>query len=209
MRDGFIKVAAGAPKIRVGDCHHNAEAVFTLMREAAEQGVRVLVLPELCLTGATCGDLFFQSTLLKGAEEGLATVLAATRNLDMLTVVGLPLRDHFTGALYNCAVLIHRGAVLGVVPATNLTRAQKRWFSTLPAGEDRTVSLLGATQTASVRGVFRCSTLPELVIGVEVGEAPFAPVSPSAALAVENGATLILCPPPTGTMPPGPTIAAP
>ena len=88
MRDGFIKVAAGTPKIKVADCRHNAEQIFTLMREASRQGVRVLVLPELCLTGATCGDLFLQPTLLKGAEEGLATILEATRHLDMVTALG-------------------------------------------------------------------------------------------------------------------------
>ncbi len=72
MRDGFIKVAAGTPKIRVADCRYNAEQIFTLMREADKQGVKVLCLPELCLTGYTCGDLFLQDTLLRGAEEGLA-----------------------------------------------------------------------------------------------------------------------------------------
>ena len=93
MRDGFVKVAAGTPRIRVADCRHNAEEIFTLMREADKQGVKVLALPELCLTGYTCGDLFFQDTLLKGAEEGLATVLEATKNLDMIAAVGLPVRD--------------------------------------------------------------------------------------------------------------------
>ena len=92
MRDGFIKVAAGTPSIRVADCRYNAEQIFTLMREAARQGGRVLCLPELCLTGYTCGDLFFQDTLLKGAEEGLATILEATKGLDMVTAVGLPVR---------------------------------------------------------------------------------------------------------------------
>ena len=118
MRDGFIKVAAGTPKIRVGDCRYNAEAIFTLMREAEERGVRVLCLPELCLTGYTCGDLFHQKTLLAGAEEGLSTILAATRNLDMLTAVGMPVP--FKNKLYNCAVVIHRGEILGVVPKTEI-----------------------------------------------------------------------------------------
>ena len=88
MRDGFIKVAAGTPQIRVADCRYNAEQIFTLMREADKQGVRVLALPELCLTGYTCGDLFLQDTLLRGAEEGLATILEATKHLDMLTAAG-------------------------------------------------------------------------------------------------------------------------
>ena len=80
MRDGFVKVAAGTPAIRVADCRYNAESCFTLMREAYRQGVRVLCLPELCLTGYTCGDLFLQDTLLDGAEEALSTVLEATRS---------------------------------------------------------------------------------------------------------------------------------
>ena len=88
MRDGFIKVAAGTPQIRVADCRYNAEQIFTLMREADKQGVRVLALPELCLTGYTCGDLFLQDTLLRGAEEGLATILEATKHLDLLAAVG-------------------------------------------------------------------------------------------------------------------------
>ena len=107
MRDGFIKVAAGTPQIRVADCRYNAEQIFTLMREADKQGVRVLALPELCLTGYTCGDLFLQDTLLRGAEEGLATILEATKHLDLLAAVGLPVRHQ--NKLYNCAAVLHRG----------------------------------------------------------------------------------------------------
>ena len=81
MRDGFVTVAAGTPKIRVADCRYNAEQIFTLMREADKQGVKVLALPELCLTGYTCGDLFLQETLLSGAEEGLQTMRQLARNL--------------------------------------------------------------------------------------------------------------------------------
>ena len=110
MRDGFVKVAAGTPKIRVADCRYNAEQIFTLMREAAAQGVRVLCLPELCLTGYTCGDLFLQDTLLSGAEEGLSTILEATKNLDMVTALGMPVR--FNNKLYNCAAVIHKEAVV-------------------------------------------------------------------------------------------------
>ena len=68
MKDGFICVAAGTPKVRVADCRYNAEQIFTMMREAEKQGVKILALPELCLTGYTCGDLFLQDTLLRGAE---------------------------------------------------------------------------------------------------------------------------------------------
>ena len=118
MKDGFICVAAGTPKVRVADCRYNAEQIFTMMREAEKQGVKILALPELCLTGYTCGDLFLQDTLLNGAAEGLRTILEATRHLEVLTALGMPVRAG--GKLFNCAVVIQKGKVLGVVPKTKL-----------------------------------------------------------------------------------------
>ncbi len=118
MKDGFIPVAVGSPRIRVADCHYNAEQIFTMMRAAEREGVKVLVLPELCLTGYTCGDLFYQDTLLDGACAALQTVLDATRNLEVLTAVGMPVQVE--QKLYNCAVVIQKGEILGVVPKTVL-----------------------------------------------------------------------------------------
>ena len=192
MRDGFIKVAAGTPKIRVADCRHNAEAIFTLMREAAEQGVRVLCLPELCLTGYTCGVLFLQDTLLKGAEEGLATILAATRNLDMVTALGLPVQ--FQNKLYNCAAVIQSGKILGLVPKTHLPNYgefyEARWFAT-GKDVDVTVELCGQQVWMSPNCVLACETMPGLVLGVEICEDLWAAQPPSGTLA-RSGATLIL-----------------
>ena len=118
MRDGFVKVAAGTPKIRVADCEYNAEQIIALMREAAAQGVKVLALPELCVTGYTCGDLFLQPSLLDGAERALGRILEETRELDLLTALGMPIRCK--NKLYNCAVLIQKGAILGAVPKTHI-----------------------------------------------------------------------------------------
>ncbi len=191
MRDGFIKVAAGTPKIKVADCRHNAEQIFTLMREAARQGVRVLVLPELCLTGATCGDLFLQPTLLKGAEEGLATILEATKHLDMVTVLGLPVRCGWNSRLYNCAAVIHAGKILALIPKTHLSTGEERWF-TPGTDTDRSVTLCGKDHSLSVHGVFSCGTMPELVLGVELGDDLWSAVPPSTELALHCGATLIL-----------------
>ena len=94
MKDGFISVACGAPKLRLADCAYNAEQSFQMMRSAEKAGVKVLVLPELGLTGYTCGDLFYQEALLREVEEGLKTVLEATRNLEVVAAVGMPLRGH-------------------------------------------------------------------------------------------------------------------
>ena len=194
MRDGFIKVAAGTPKIRVADCRYNAEQIFTMMREADKQGVKVLCLPELGLTGYTCGDLFLQDTLLCGAEEGLQTILEATRNLDMVTVLGLPVRCKWDNKLYNCAAVIQSGEILGLVPKTYLPNYgefyEQRWFAS-GAGVETSVDLCGETVDMDAAGLFACETVPNLVLGVEICEDLWATEPPSARLA-RGGATVIL-----------------
>ena len=194
MRDGFVKVAAGTPKIRVADCRYNAEQIFTLMREADKQGVKVLALPELCLTGYTCGDLFLQSTLLKGAEEGLRTILEATKNLDMVTAVGLPVWNKWDNKLYNCAAVIQSGEILGLVPKTYLPNYgefyEGRWFAS-GAGVQAGLILCGQEVGLSDGDLFACKDLPNLVIGVEICEDLWAPEPPSIR-AARAGATLIL-----------------
>ena len=193
MRDGFIKVAAGTPKIKVADCRWNAEQIFLLMRQAAEQGVRVLCLPELCITGYTCGDLFLQDALLRGAEEGLSTILDATRNLDMVTAVGLPVR--FENKLYNCGVVIHKGEILGVAPKTHLPNygefCEARWFT--PWRPDRITDMTLCGRTVPVGGdlLYSCKTMPGLTLGVEICEDLWTADPPSRRLA-QGGATVIL-----------------
>lgn len=194
MRDGFISVAAGTPKIRVADCRYNAEQIFTLMREADKQGVKVLVLPELCLTGYTCGDLFLQDTLLQGAEEGLQTILEATRNLDIVTALGLPVWDKWDNKLYNCAAVIQKGEILGLVPKSYLPNYgefyEQRWFAS-GSGVEHGIELCGQHVSLCVNQTFACDTMPNLVIGVEICEDLWAPAPPSVELA-RKGATVIL-----------------
>ena len=188
MRDGFIKVAAGTPEIKVADCRYNAEQIFTLMRQAANQGVRILVLPELCITGSTCGDLFLQDTLLKGADDALTTILDATKNLDMLTAVGLPVRA--MGKVYNCAAVIHSGRLLGLVPKAHLPAQQLRWFT--PAGaEPAPVCIAGMQTTMFSRLLFPCTSLDNLTVGVTLGDDPFRMDSVSQTLAPEGACVLL------------------
>ena len=190
MRDGFIKVAAATPEIKVAHCDFNAKACIALIEQAAQQGVKVLVLPELVLTGSTCGDLLFQNTLIRGAEEALNQVLEATAELDMLIVLGLPVRGEWDGKLYNCAAVINSGSILALVPKTNLSQAETRWFAS-GAGADGGAVICGERCNLSANGLFACSSVPELVVGVEIGGDLFAPAAPSAAMA-QAGATLIL-----------------
>ena len=192
MKDGFLSVACGCPDLRLADCGYNAEQTFQMMRRAESAGVKVLVLPELGLTGYTCGDLFYQETLLRGAEQALATVLEATRNLEVVTAVGLPLRLH--NRLYNCAAVIQHGVILGVVPKVHLPNYsefyEKRQFASAPQEPCR-ITLCGQENILFAREqVFPCRTLPELVLGFEICEDLWVPDSPSIRMA-QAGATVI------------------
>ena len=118
MKDGFIKVAAASPPLRVADCAYNRQQILLFMEKAKDLGVNLLVLPELALTGYTCGDLFGQDTLLAGALDALEVITAATQGSSLVLVVGLPLE--VKGRLYNCAAVLQGGKVLGVVPKRNI-----------------------------------------------------------------------------------------
>ena len=197
MRDGFIKVAAGVPEIRVADCAHNGAECIRLIHQAADAGVKVLCLPELCLTGYTCGDLFLQDTLLRGAEEALQAVLIATAERDILVALGLPVRHK--GKLFNCAAVFCRGELLGLVPKSNLPNYtefyEARWFTSgRELGEtDFSIPYAGRDVEFSTGLVFRCIDEPLLALGVEICEDLWVADTPSTRLA-QGGATVILNP---------------
>ena len=191
MQQGFIKCTVATPRITVADCNQNAKAILETVCRAEKDGAKILVLPELSLTGYTCGELFHLSRLQKAAVEGLSSIAKATENRDMLLVLGLPLS--VKGALYNAAAVLHRGKILGIVPKTHLPNYgeffEKRLFSPAPA-EVCTLDLLGQQVPFGSRLLFACDTLPQLILGVEICEDLWAPVPPSTGLALA-GATVI------------------
>lgn len=176
MNDGFLKVGAATPEIRVADCRYNADRIIAAIREASERGVKLLALPELCVTGYTCGDLFFQGTLLNAAEEALERIVSETAGLDLVAAVGVPLRGN--GKLYNCAAVFSRGEILGIVPKRQIPNYnefyEKRYF-----------------ESDFRPTVFSCRDLPEFSFGVEICEDLWSPCPPSGTLAL-SGANLIL-----------------
>ena len=196
MRDGFIKVAAGTPKIRVADCGCNAKNIIELMKEAAEQGVKVLALPELCITGYTCGDLFLQETLLRGAEDALGHILEETKDLDMLTALGLPVWNRWDSKLYNCAAVINRGKILALIPKIYIPSYgefyEGRWFAS-GRGADYFLTFCGQRVNLDAHNpvVFDCENVPNLTVGVEICEDLWSTDPPSTRLAL-NGAAVIL-----------------
>ena len=191
MKDGFLKVGAATLEIRVADCVFNGDAIISRMREAAERGVRLLVLPELCVTGYTCGDLFLQDCLLNGAVEALHRIVQASAEMELLTVVGLPLT--FEGKLYNCAAVVFRGGVLGIVPKTNLPNYgefyEKRHFMPAPL-QNGEIVLFGERIPFGSKLLFQCAAMPEFTLGVEICEDLWAPLPPSTGLCLGGAAVI-------------------
>lgn len=196
MELGFVRVAAATPNIRVADCVYNTQQAIKSCRAAAAQGAEIICLPELCLTGYTCGDLFLQSTLLDGAKNAVLNFARGTQDLNALLCVGAPLV--FAGALYNCAVVIQRGAVLGVVPKTYLPNYaefyEMRHFTPATPDAQGVLPLSGNEQVPfGTQLLFCCDTIPNLKLAVEICEDLWAPLPPSTTHTMA-GATLVLNP---------------
>jgi NAD+ synthase (glutamine-hydrolysing) len=192
---GYLRVAAVAPELRVGDPAFNAARVVESLTHLAADGCAVAVFPELGLTGYTCGDLFFQRTLLAAASEALAAVAEATRGLSLVAIVGLPLE--IESRLFNCAAVLAGGEVRGIVPKTFLPTTQEyyeeRWFSRAGALGGDSVFLLGARVPVGADLLFELTDRPHACIGVEICEDLWAVEPPSGRLALA-GATLLVNP---------------
>lgn len=191
MNDGFIRVAAATPRVKVADCAYNADSIISHIKSAATDGASLIVFPELCVTGYTCEDLFLQPTLLSGAESALAAILFAAENLDIVAVVGVPVRCG--AALYNCGVVLYKGKILGAVPKHNIPNYgefyEARHFSS-GSGVCATVTLCGQEVTLSSSQIFTCKDFEDFSFGVEVCEDLWVTAPPSNELCV-NGALLI------------------
>ena len=185
MKHGFVKVAAASPMIRVADAEYNAQQVIASMKEANEKGVKVLVFPELVLTGCTCYDLYTQRTLLNGAEKALAQVIKASEDMDVLAFVGLPFL--YETRLYSCAAAVYDGELLGMVPRTHV-----KGTHFVPADDQVRDIIVDGTYGALMMTdlLFVNKNVPDMKIAVELGADRDAIVPPSVKHAVA-GATVI------------------
>ena len=183
----FIRIACAVPAVKVGDVEKNVQDICAYMEKADAQKADLLLFPELALTGFTCGDLFFQQTLHRAVEAGLARVAACTAAYpEMTVVVGLPLT--VGGKLYNCAAVLNRGKILGMVPKTQMDAAEKRWFA---AGEERMERDLGSDLGVVTLYPKCLFDVGGAMVGVEICEDLMTPMPASSVLAV-NGAEVIL-----------------
>ena len=193
MQDGFLRAAAASIPVAVADPRRNAAACCARIDQAHRAHAALLVLPELCVTGYTCGDLFLSALLLDAAETALTGICAHTQNCDPVVVLGVPLRAG--GKLYNCAAVLHRGRILGVVPKTWLPNydvfAEKRCFASAAAYSGPGCVPVGGQDVPFGAGlVFGCAQMPAFRLGVELCEDVWAPVPPSVRLCLA-GATVI------------------
>ncbi|MDO5415902.1 MAG: NAD(+) synthase [Lachnospiraceae bacterium] len=193
MKDGFIRVAAATPKIKVADPEYNREQIVELMRKGAAEGVKVMVFPELCLTGYTCADLFLQFPLIRKAKEELGKIVEVSGELDMLIFVGLPWEHK--GKLYNVAAAVCRGELLGLVPKKHLPNYSEFYeMRHFCPGNDEMDFVWDEIQKNYIpmgtRLLFDCENIPGLVAAAEICEDVWVPCPPSISHCLA-GATLI------------------
>ena len=187
---GYVRVAASVPEIKVANVEFNVSEIIKEIKACNKEGVQVVVFPELCITGYTCGDLFNQDFLLEKSIEGLETIVKDSSKLDIVSIVGMPIR--IENKLYNVAVLLSKGEILGIVPKTYIDRygEEGRWFNTANTLRTKEINLFGKQVVVGTDLLFRDKEDKSITLGVEVGEDLWNVKNPSLDLAL-GGATII------------------
>ena len=193
MEQGFVKVAAVTPKIKVADTKYNAEVICAEIKKAAGQGAKIIVLPELCITGYTCSDLFLQEKLLRAAKEELLRIAVFCETVDAIVFVGLPFA--WDGKLYNVAAAINKGKILGLVPKIYLPNYNEFYEARhFTRGKEKAELVRLNEETEVLFGsdlLFTCESMPDLKIGVELCEDLWT-VQPPSIRHARNGASVIV-----------------
>ena len=191
MQNGYIKVAAAIPLVKVADCEYNVKMMETMISQAEESGVEIIVFPELSVTGYTCQDLFRQQALLEHAEAGVVKLLDFTRKMDVISIVGIPVV--VGDLLLNCAVVIQKGGILAFIPKTYLPNYsefyEKRWFASSQDLQPTEIRFAGNRVTVTPEPTL-FETSDGVKFGVEICEDVWAPAPPSNTLALA-GADLV------------------
>lgn len=180
MKDGFITVATATPQVAVADCEANAQAILACINEMAAAHAKVMVLPELCITGYTCSDLFWQTKLLDEAEAALSVIAEGSRQVDALIAVGMPLR--VAGKLLNVAAILCRGKVLGFVPKVNLPAYNEFYETrhfTSGSADMGMVQFGGEEIPVGTNLLFSCENVVDLCVAAEICEDLWVPNPPS------------------------------
>lgn len=193
MRYGFYKVASATFSVKLGDVHENAKQIIEYIKKADEANIQLLVFPELCITGYTCGDMFLRKEFCENAETALVEILDATAYNSVLVCVGMPIEEH--GKLFNCAVYLQEGKIKGVVPKTYIPNYgefyEKRWFVSSTCRTTDTIRLIGQTVPFSEKLLLKGDN--DVIIATEICEDLWVDSPPSGLLS-RAGATIIVNP---------------
>ncbi len=193
MNYGFVKAACATPSIKVGDCVYNSEQIISQISFASQHGATLVVFPELCVTGYTCGDMFLHNFLLSQAEVAVEQIMNRTKSLGIVAVVGVPVS--VDDVLYNCAAVIYKGELLGLIPKIYLPNYGEHYelrYFTSGKGVNKIISYAGYEVNLNADVVFECNQLKDFKIGVEICEDLCAVYSPSQHLALNGKATVIV-----------------
>ena len=194
MKNGFVKVAAATPDIRVADVEFNTQNIINAMEEAQKNGAKILVFPELCVTGYTCSDLFDHSVLLKASRKALLEIAENTNDKDMLVFVGAPLEVN--GKLYNVAAAMNQGEIIGFTTKTFLPNYgefyEMRQFTPGPQIV-REITFEGKKIPFGPQILFQAEGMEELVVAAEICEDVWSPVPPSIQAALEGATVIVNC----------------
>ena len=194
MKNGFVKVAAATPDIRVADVEFNTQNIINAMEEAQKNGAKILVFPELCVTGYTCSDLFDHSVLLKASRKALLEIAENTNDKDMLVFVGAPLEVN--GKLYNVATAMNQGEIIGFTTKTFLPNYgefyEMRQFTPGPQTV-REITFEGKKIPFGPQILFQAEGMEELVVAAEICEDVWSPVPPSIQAALEGATVIVNC----------------
>ncbi len=194
MNQGFVRVAAATPDIRVADVEYNTEKICEAVNQACENHAKILVFPELCVTGYTCGDLFTQDVLLKEARKALLAIAGYTKDKDILVFVGVPLSVE--GKLYNVAAALNRGKILGLTTKTFLPNyAEFYEMRQFTPGPERAEYILfeGERVPFGPQLLFRDTQMEDLIVSAEICEDVWSPVPPSIGAALEGATVIVNC----------------
>ena len=194
MKHGFVKVAAATPDIRVADVAYNTEKIREDIAEACGNGAKILVFPELCVTGYTCGDLFTHDVLLEAARRAVLELAEFTADKDILVFVGVPL--DIEGKLYNVAAALNRGKIIGLTTKTFLPNYgefyEMRQFTPRPS-EAGYISFGGDRIPFGPQILFQAAAWENLIVSAEICEDVWSPIPPSIGAALEGATVIVNC----------------
>jgi len=174
---GLVRVASATPKIKVADCEYNTQRIINLIEEANKKLAKIIVFPELVITGSSCGDLFLQTSLIQNAEEALNIIVESTKTIDIMGILGMPFS--YKDKLYNVGVVFHKGVILAIIPKSHIKQGEQSRYFDKPRDKTEFLQINNNKVIFGSRILVECLNKKDLRIGIEFADELILPLSPS------------------------------